>query len=165
MKKFYFSSLLLLSIIFMSALNGFAATPCQSVQLNYSDNSSMLIHIEGDMTTRFEDGNLLMQCSKGDIAVPVSKLKSFSFSTLPGSDKEWMGIESVFTESTTIVIDGSTLNINNLNPGSHVTITNMAGQTVKSITAGGNIEFSLNDLHKGIYVVTVNNKSLKIAVK
>ncbi len=165
MKKFYYSSLLFFSLMLLSGLTAFAATPYQSVQLNYNDNSSMLIHIEGDMTTKFDDGNLLMQCNKGDIAVPVSKLKSFSFSTLPGSDKEWMGIESIFSETITVTLDGSTLSLRNLNPGTRVAVTDMAGQTVKTLTASGDVDIPVNDLHKGIYVVTVNNKSIKIALK
>lgn len=160
------SSLLALVGVLFTALCASAATPLKSVQINYADNSTMLVHIEGDMSTKFEDGNLLMQCSKGNISIPVSKLKGFSFSTLPGSDKEWLALESVKSETISFTISADNLCISNLEPGTKITVTNIAGQTLKSLSARTTeVQLPLDNFTKGIYILTVNNKSLKIALK
>lgn len=140
------------------------ATSYKSIIVNQSDGSEMKVTIEDDMKTTVAEGNLVITCTKGDIVLPVIDIKNWTFSTSAGSDDVWTGIESPTASGTNCILNSDRIILSNLPEGSTVSLCSIDGRIVKSSRAEGDYEFSISELPKGIYVLTYNKNTLKIAV-
>lgn len=165
MTKFYQSLIILLSCITISFSSAYAATGYKSILINYTDGTNLLLAIENGMTTEFDNGDILMQSPKGTIAIPTSDVKSFNFSTIPGVDWGTAGIDEVPSEAASIVVNELSVELDNIPASSHISLVNLAGQTVKSFQASGSVSIATGSLANGIYILSINNKSIKIALK
>lgn len=116
------------------------------------------------MKTAVAEGNLVITCTKGDIVLPVIDIKNWTFSTSAGSDDVWTGIESPTASGTNCILNSDRIILSNLPEGSTVTLCSIDGRIVKSSRAEGDYELSISELPKGIYVLTYNKNTLKIAV-
>ena len=132
------------------------AASYKSIIVNQSDGSEMKVTIEDDMKTAVAEGNLVITCTKGDIVLPVIDIKNWTFSTSAGSDDVWTG--------TNCILNSDRIILSNLPEGSTVTLCSIDGRIVKSSRAEGDYELSISELPKGIYVLTYNKNTLKIAV-
>ena len=133
------------------------AASYKSIIVNQSDGSEMKVTIEDDMKTAVAEGNLVITCTKGDI-------KNWTFSTSAGSDDVWTGIESPTASGTNCILNSDRIILSNLPEGSTVTLCSIDGRIVKRSRAEGDYELSISELPKGIYVLTYNKNTLKIAV-
>ena len=140
------------------------AASYKSIIVNQSDGSEMKVTIEDDMKTAVAEGNPVITCTKGDIVLPVIDIKNWTFSTSAGSDDVWTGIESPTASGTNCILNSDRIILSNLPEGSTVTLCSIDGRIVKSSRAEGDYEFSISELPKGIYVLTYNKNTLKIAV-
>ncbi len=141
-----------------------AATGYKSVVINKMDNTTMSIAMEGDMTTSIANGELNLSCAKGDITMMISDVRNWTFSTKSGASDLWAGIELPIGDEVTCIMESDRILIENLPQNSVVALYTIDGRTISSATVGGNYELSLVGLQHGVYVLTYNNKSLKIAV-
>ena len=132
------------------------ATSYKSIIVNQSDGD--------DMKTTVAEGNLVITCTKGDIVLPVIDIKNWTFSTSAGSDDVWTGIESPTASGTNCILNSDRIILSNLPEGSTVSLCSIDGRIVKSSRAEGDYELSISELPKGIYVLTYNKNTLKIAV-
>lgn len=165
MIKFYHSLFISLACIFLSATSISAATAYKSLLINYTDGTSLLLAIENGMTTEFDNGDIVMKSSKGTIAAPTADIKSINFSTIPGEDWGTAGIGAIPSETISVAVNSSSVEIQNIPGTSLITMTNLAGQTVKSLQATDSASISTGSLPKGIYILTIDNKAIKIAIK
>lgn len=124
------------------------AASYKSIIVNQSDGSEMKV------TT----------CTKGDIVLPVIDIKNWTFSTSAGSDDVWTGIELPTASGTNCILNSDRIILSNLPEGSTVSLCSIDGRIVKSSRAEGDYELSISELPKGIYVLTYNKNTLKIAV-
>lgn len=138
----------------------------KSVLLNHTDGTSDIIAIEEDMTIEAAAGVLTLSCSKGDIAVSIAELRNWTYGTVSGDDNLWTGIESAVADGVVVRMGADCIELQNLPAGSDVMLTSIDGRVVKTVRVdGGYVSLPLADLRGGVYILTYNKKSLKIAVK
>lgn len=164
MKKIFTSLLLICLAISASAgINGYV-----SIMLNHLDGNSDIIAMEEDMTIDVVDGQLKLSCDKGNIKVPLSELRHWTYSTVGGNTGEWTGLTDTFGDETTITMTNDCIEMQNLKNGSMVTLVSLEGRVLISekVNDGSYYSLPFNGLHGGVYILTYNNgKSLKIAIK
>lgn len=165
MKRFYISLLSFLALC--GAMVAEAATTYKSVNISRADGTSMLVQIEGDMSATVKNGNLEMTCSKGNIYVPMSDVRNWTFSTLPGDSDLWSGIDGVEADGSTVVLRhlGDRLVIAGVEAGRPVAVYGVDGRMYETKSGQGEVEIDLSPLTPGVYVVTYSDRSFKIAVK
>lgn len=166
MKKTF--TLLLCCVAAMSGISASAAaTDYKSIVVNRTDGTLTRITIESNMTTSISDGEFVLSCAKGEIYIPMVETRNWSFSTERGdADELWAGVEAVETDGNSIELIwiGNSLTVRGLAHDSRVTLVGMDGRVVKSVVASGEITLDLGGCQKGVYVLTVNNQSFKIAL-
>lgn len=146
------------------------ATNYKSVVIEHSDNGISKISIENGMTTAMTDGDLVLSYEKGGVKYEIrhslADVRHWTFSTEAGDSNLWAGIDGVVNENT-VGIDwqGDVINLTNLPVNSQITLVGIDGRTVSSVKATGEYSVKLGELTGGVYVLTINGKSLKIAVK
>ena len=91
--------------------------------------------------------------------VALKDVKSISFK----ADVE-AGISAVATDGDVSIEPGRVI-LGNLAAGSRIAVVALDGRTVLSAVAEGSYTISLDTLEAGVYVISYNKRSLKIAVK
>lgn len=149
-----------------SAAPIYAATNYKSVVIEHADTQVSRITIESGMTTAIEDGMFVMSCSKGEISYELDDVRHWTFSSESGDSDGWAGISDVRKDSAiTIDWSGNILHVGNLSDQSVVTVTSIDGRSMFRRTVSGECEIDLGEFATGVYVVNINNQSLKVAVK
>lgn len=68
--------------------------------------------------------------------------------------------------SSIVYTNGKELNIVNAAAGSHVMVTDIAGRTVLATSVGNSVRTTIDtNLNRGIYLVTVDGKTTKVAIR
>lgn len=136
-----------------------------SMQLNHTDGSTTSVNIEEKMTARVSSGSLIMECSKGTITIPYSEIRSFTFSSQPGTAQWPAGVEAPSPSHPQLNIEGGYLTVSALPSPSQVAVTTLKGVTVASENCAGEFRISLDKLSADeVYIVSFNGKSVKIAL-
>lgn len=158
---------LLLSVFVMvtAFMAGASVGGYKSIVLHHQDGTKLAITIEDGMTTKVGDGNLTLQCDKGTITKPLTDLKFWNYSLLPGEDFETAGIQLTESDTVGLIVENDRVVFQNLPAGSSVGLVSVDGRVLFSESACGYYEISLSELTHGVYILTYNGKSLKIAVK
>lgn len=164
MKKF--------TLVFASALALFGATQAmaaqyRSVVINHPDRTVTTVAIESDMDATVAEGNLLLTCAKGTITLPVANVTNWTYSTEPGSSDNWISaIESVGADASEIDYErlADCIILSNLPEASNVALVAADGRVVSVMTASGSASVAIDNLPSGVYILTVNNNSIKIAL-
>ena len=118
------------------------------------------------MTTKTSDGNLELSSDKGAITIPLSDVRNWTFSTEEGSSDQWASIGGVSEDSAvTIQLQEGCITLGNLPEGSSVSLTAINGVGVAAANSvSGEYTIPTDTLTKGIYILTVNNRSFKVAL-
>lgn len=131
--------------------------------ISKTDGSTVALDMASDMETTVVDNNLVF--SKGGkggtdvVTVPVAQVKTWKFSqTSVAGLSEVAVAEQMQLVGKTVIIDG-------LKAATPVQVISASGQTVLSTVATGRCELSLEGLAAGVYVISYNNQTLKIAVR
>ncbi len=161
MKKNFVS--LCVAVVAMVGISASAAD-YRSVVINKTDGSSVTVNMEYDMVTTVDAGNLMMSCPKGKISIPAEEVKGWTYSTKTGSDDVWAGIDITETNGVVMIQEFDRVVMDNLPEGSEVTLVSIDGLVISSAVVEGHHEVALDGLQRGIYVLTYNNNSIKIAV-
>lgn len=75
-------------------------------------------------------------------------------------------VSSKLNNNSIVYTNGKELNIVNAAAGSQVTVTDIAGRTVLATSVGNNVRTTINtNLNRGIYLVTVDGKTTKVAIR
>ncbi|MDE6324281.1 MAG: T9SS type A sorting domain-containing protein [Paramuribaculum sp.] len=148
------------------ATGAYAATNFKSVVIEHADTHVSRITMEHGMTTAFEDGMFVMSCEKGDISYELEDVRHWTFSTESGDSDLWAGISDVANDNILSVNwAGDVLRIGNLPSESRLTVVSVDGRSLLSRVVSGDCEIDLGEFSSGVYIVNVNNQSLKVAVK
>ncbi len=163
MKK-VFASLLTMALG-LSCMSAYASG-YKSVVITKDDNSTLAITMEDDMTSMVQDGEFVLQCSKGLLAMPVSEVRKLTFSAEPGENIEdqLAGVDTPVADAVVLVQNLDNVTMENLPADTQVMLVNIAGQVLHSAVVTGHHSVSLRGLSSGVYVLTYGNESLKIAV-
>lgn len=159
-------------LVLASALAIFGASQAmgaqyRSVVINHPDRSVTTVAIESDMEASVAEGNLLLSCAKGTITLPVDNVTNWTYSTEPGSSDNWTSaIESVGADAQEIdyVRTGDCIILSNLPEASKVTLVAADGRVVSAVTASCSVTLPIDNLSGGVYILSVNNNSIKIAL-
>lgn len=128
--------------------------------ISKTDGSTVALDMASDMETTVVDNNLVFSKGGTDVVtVPVAQVKTWKFSkTSVAGLSEVAVAEQMQLVGKTVIIDG-------LKAATPVQVISASGQTVLSTVATGRCELSLEGLAAGVYVISYNNQTLKIAVR
>lgn len=128
--------------------------------INKTDGSMAAIDMAADMETTVAEGNLVFKKGGVDaLSVPVAQVKDWKF-----TQNSVSGVDEVAAASQ-LSLTGKTVVIDGLKAATTVRVITASGQTVLSTVATGRCELSLEGLAAGVYVISYNNQTLKIAVR
>lgn len=152
MKKF-----LLVFALSLLLMPGVAAA-YDRLSIHLTDGSKVDVNLCDEMSITFTPTELVATTDGVDVKVSRSEISHFSHSTTSGiSDIEYSG--------TDFGREGNSIVFSALPENSEISVYNLAGIEVLKTTVGGDYTLSLDGYAQGVYVVTVNNISYKIAVK
>ena len=164
MKKIY---LLLLSLcVGISAgatINGY-----MSLMLNYKDGRQTIVSLEDNMLVKVADGNVTMTSAKGSVVAPTAALNNWKYNKTAVEDKDngWTEIDDVNANAMKITMGSDNIVISNAPAGALINVVSIDGKSILSDRASdGYYEIATSGLRGGIYVLTINKESYKIAVK
>lgn len=128
--------------------------------ISKTDGSTVALDMASDMETTVVDNNLVFSKGGTDVVtVPVAQVKTWKFSTTSVTGLSEVAVaEQMQLVGKTVIIDG-------LKAATPVQVISASGQTVLSTVATGRCELSLEGLAAGVYVISYNNQTLKIAVR
>ncbi len=160
MKNFYLAFFLLLASLCPSGV--YAGTMYKSVVICRHDRTSLKVNLADDVNASIKNGNLLFSCSKGDISLPVSEVGYWFYSTEPGSDEHWAGIDNIGADNVLVTFDGDMLLLSNLPGGMNVAIYDVEGRCLHSAAVDASeVEINVSSYVPGVYVAVYGNKSFK----
>lgn len=137
----------------------------QSVLVSKTDNTTMAIQGSQGMKASVTDNTLRFTTpDEAYIEIPLNEVAGWEFSQGTG-DHEWTAIDGVAADAdVTITRTANGISIANLPDNTVVTLTSISGITVKHLTASSSCNISLEGLQSGVYLLTFNNQTIKIAV-
>ena len=128
--------------------------------ISKTDGSTVALDMASDMETTVVDNNLVFSKGGTDaVTVPVAQVKTWKF-----TQNSVSGVDEVAAASQ-LSLTGKTVVIDGLKAATTVRVITASGQTVLSTVATGRCELSLEGLAAGVYVISYNNQTLKIAVR
>lgn len=151
-----------MAVAFTMPVSG--ALTARSMVLRHTDTHTTVISLESGMTTSLSDGRLILSCPLGTVSYPVSELAYWTYSDADGSADAWSGVADATSASGIMVVwsaDG--LCISGLSEGSRVRLADMSGVVLREFTASDGCVLGTDEIQPGVYVLTVNDKSFKIA--
>lgn len=161
MKKNLLSAALGVTALLAGAsINGY-----KSVVFHNTDGSSFAVAMEDGMTTRVAGGNVTLSCAKGDVVVPCDRLKFWNYSASDGDSGLWQGLELVGSDMVGVVLESDRISLHNLPQDSMVGLYSVDGRMIVNARVSEYYEIPTSSLTRGVYVLTYNGKSLKVAVK
>ncbi len=149
---------LILSVMFALMALTSNAEALNTLVIKFSDETSTKVLLTEDVQGTFVEGNLVFSGESTSVSVKQSDIKSFQFEYGASSS-----IETVESLNGEVSVNGGVIYISNLPENSNVSIYNVSGQTVAKYVGAGQMQ--TEQLNAGLYVVTINNKSLKLVVK
>lgn len=152
-KAFAPVALLVASVAPMQAQN------YKSVVVNLSNGFSTRVNLEEELATTFTDEYVVFSGGSKDVTIVKANVESFSFS-------KTAGIEGVADDSATAPeITPESIVYSNLPAGSTASVYTIGGQCLLTESVSGDWTYSFADLTTGVYLITVNGVTYKIAVR
>lgn len=146
-----------------------AKVSLRSILIEHKDYTITNLSMEQGMTSEFRDGMVVMSSSRGSIAFQLSDLRNWTFSTEEGQTDAWNGASiddiSSNSEAVTMTWRDDVIVIDNLPLNTFVGLSDLNGCVISRCLANGRYEVQLSALLPDVYVLTVGNKSFKIAVR
>lgn len=164
MKKLYvFMLLLSLATVSEATINGY-----KSLILSHKDGQETVVSLENDMVVKVLDGKVTMTSAKGSVEALTSDLNNWRYYTTAAPDDQngWQGLDMPSADAVCVSIDGDYIVIRNVDHGTPVSLVSVDGKIVLSLrTADSYCKIPVADIRGGFYVLTIKDKSFKIAVK
>lgn len=155
MMKFKF-----LSVAMMLAAVTASAETFRSMVIETYDGNDMTINLSSELTTTFADGEMLFKGDNVNVAVPMAAVKGWSY-----SNNVYDAVaDNVAEDGVSLSDRGDCIVIYGLKDASQVSLCTVDGRVLLNEKVSGEYTLGLTDLVKGVYVLTVNKQSFKIAV-
>lgn len=158
---------ILLSTLLATFSAAASAAGYNGVIVTHADGSATAIALEERMTTRIANSNLVMECDKGSITIPVSSVRSFRFSTSGGNTPWTSGIAPTEAAAeASVALEADRLAVRNLPAGAQVTVVTVSGALVATAPENhGEALLPLSRFTPGeTYIVAFNGKSVKLLI-
>ena len=158
----------LLTLLLGALCASASAAGIVSMTVHTTDGASTCIAMESDMTATVFNKTLVLNCEKGTIEFAAEDVVKWTYSDEPGDDSLWglaaIGDVAGDSNDAAMTTEGGILSVSNLPQNSKVSVVSVSGSVLRQATVSGEYVMSLGDFTPGIYIVTVNEKSFKIAI-
>ena len=153
------------AVFFLLMLPGAVmAQAYSSIAVQRHDGSEFIVQGEKGISLVFSENEMRFVSSSSQyIAFPLSEVKGWYLSTKDG-DNNWSAIDDRVADSVTVTRLAGSVQLDNLPAGSTVMLTSLSGMVISRANAEGSHTISLAGLTPGLYMLTYNNVTLKIAV-
>ena len=123
------------------------------------DGSTQTYRLTDRPVITIQDRQLHIQSEVGDVLIPVGNIIRYTFERY-----DLTGVMDLREEEPEMEYRNSELVVTGLKVGTNVDIYDLSGKLVRHLESrrNGSYRLSLSDLSKGVYVVKVNQTTLKI---
>lgn len=132
-----------------------AANSYNQIILTYNDGDIATVNIEADTRMTFDAENILLSSDVADLSFPISEVEKFTYGFSAG-------VETIDSGNVDISFSGNVLSLSNIPVGSTVEVYSLNGVVAKSLRCSGSAEIDLAPLSSGIYLLLINNMTMKI---
>lgn len=129
-----------------------------NVVVTLTDGTSRTISLSEKPIVTIANGKLVIKTDMSTTEFDRANVARFNFVS------DLVGIDEISSDDNEVIKDGDNLYFSNLPEDSLIKIYTADGSLVKSTTASGAYKISLADFSAGVYIVSVNGVSTKIAV-
>lgn len=136
-----------------------SAAGLRSMVIETKDGNGMTVNLSSELVTRFSDGDMILKGDYVDVTVPLSTVKGWIY-----SDSVVDKVETAVEDNLELTDNGDRITLTGLADASDVSLYSLAGQLIRRDRVSGEYTLGLSELANGVYVLSVNNQSFKIAV-
>lgn len=129
-----------------------------NVVVTLTDGTSRTISLSEKPIVTIANGKLVIKTDMSTTEFDRANVARFNFVS------DLVGIDEISSDDNEVIKDGDNLYFSNLPENSLIKIYTADGSLVKSMTASGAYKISLAEFSAGVYIVSVNGVSTKIAV-
>lgn len=129
-----------------------------NVVVTLTDGTSRTISLSEKPIVTIANGKLVIKTDMSTTEFDRANVARFNFVS------DLVGIDEISSNDNEVIKDGDNLYFSNLPEDSLIKIYTADGSLVKSTTASGAYKISLAEFSAGVYIVSVNGVSTKIAV-
>lgn len=161
--KNIFKSIAAAVLLLFPAAGG--AVAYRSVVIQCADGTEVVVTGEKGMTLVFNDDEMRFTKPNSQyMAFPLTEVKGWRFSAAQG-DTPWSGINDTDSDSMIkVTYSSDAVMLSGLPANSVVTLTALNGVKVYQSVASDVLAIDLSELTAGLYLLTYNNTTLKIAL-
>ena len=154
---------LLLLLLLGMALPVLADDVATTLTVHITDGSQVTFLLSERPKVSFSDGCLLITSSEADATYPLSDVLMFTFEE---TESEATGLSLLPADETSLALEGGAIVVTGLKEGSTAKVYTIGGIMVNSEKVdGGTWTYSLSSLSSGVYIISINGKTFKIAKK
>ena len=129
-----------------------------NVVVTLTDGTSRTISLSEKPIVTIANGKLVIKTDMSTTEFDRANVARFNFVS------DLVGIDEISSDDNEVIKDGDNLYFSNLPENSLIKIYTADGSLVKSMTASSAYIISLAEFSAGVYIVSVNGVSTKIAV-
>ena len=129
-----------------------------NVVVTLTDGTSRTISLSEKPIVTIANGKLVIKTDMSTTEFDRANVARFNFVS------DLVGIDEISSDDNEVIKDGDNLYFSNLPENSLIKIYTDEGSLVKSMTASGAYKISLAEFSAGVYIVSVNGVSTKIAI-
>jgi hypothetical protein len=129
-----------------------------NVVVTLTDGTRRTISLSEKPIVTIANGKLVIKTDMSTTEFDRANVARFNFVS------DLVGIDEISSDDNEVIKDGDNLYFSNLPENSLIKIYTADGSLVKSMTASGAYKISLAEFSAGVYIVSVNGVSTKIAV-
>ena len=129
-----------------------------NVVVTLTDGTSRTISLSEKPIVTIANGKLVIKTDMSTTEFDRANVARFNFVS------DLVGIDEISSDDNEVIKDGDNLYFSNLPEDSLIKIYTADGSLVKNMTVSGAYKISLADFSAGVYIVSVNGVSTKIAI-
>ncbi len=129
-----------------------------NVVVTLTDGTSRTISLSEKPIVTIANGKLVIKTDMSTTEFDRANVARFNFVS------DLVGIDEISSDDNEVIKDGDNLYFSNLPENSLIKIYTADGSLVKSMTASGAYKISHAEFSAGVYIVSVNGVSTKIAI-
>lgn len=143
---------LLVLMLCLSSFLPLRAESCLIVQLRNGNTESFLLSQKPEIT--FNEGEMQIRSTQAEAAFSITEILDFHFAD------ETAGIPEIEANEQRITIAHGIVNIDGVN--GQVSLCDISGKMLLTYPAQGNAHLDLNQFPKGVYLLSVGHKTIKL---
>ena len=129
-----------------------------NVVVTLTDGTSRTISLSEKPIVTIANGKLVIKTEMSTTELDRANVARFNFVS------DVVGVDRISSDDNGVIKEGDNLYFSNLPENSLIKIYTADGSLVKSMTASGAYKISLAEFSAGVYIVSVNGVSTKIAI-